>query len=165
MSCIGKIHLGDESACYSVSISDWDLAIPKRAVRRGKTGPRAECKTESWNQGRTDGGEMKHTATGGIAKRELEIVKLELKYCERCGGLWMREYGALQGFCGRCMVEEKQLTRLWRSRSKRHNNRRSLAVVGIERVETDAGFRPQAKHGLMAGLGSKPTMILGGLPA
>jgi hypothetical protein len=23
----------------------------------------------------------------------LEIVRLELKYCERCGGLWMRTWG------------------------------------------------------------------------
>jgi len=33
-------------------------------------------------------------ATEAIMEIEgLEIVRLELKYCERCGGLWMRTWG------------------------------------------------------------------------
>jgi hypothetical protein len=32
----------------------------------------------------------------------LEIVRLELKYCERCGGLWMRTWGSEDVYCPSC---------------------------------------------------------------
>jgi len=35
----------------------------------------------------------------------LEIIRLELKYCERCGGLWMRERGSQEVYCPSCAVE------------------------------------------------------------
>jgi hypothetical protein len=35
----------------------------------------------------------------------LEIVRLELKYCERCGGLWMRTWGTEDVYCPSCAVE------------------------------------------------------------
>ena len=35
----------------------------------------------------------------------LEIVRLELKYCERCGGLWMRTWGTDDVYCPSCAVE------------------------------------------------------------
>jgi len=31
-----------------------------------------------------------------------EAVRLELKYCEHCGGLWLRECGAGVVYCGNC---------------------------------------------------------------
>lgn len=34
-----------------------------------------------------------------------EIVQLELKYCERCGGLWLRLRGAPDVYCAACAVE------------------------------------------------------------
>jgi ribosomal protein L37AE/L43A len=33
---------------------------------------------------------------------EKEIVRVELKYCERCGSLWVRECGAGVVYCGNC---------------------------------------------------------------
>lgn len=30
------------------------------------------------------------------------IIRLELKYCERCGGLWLRLIGSDAVFCGSC---------------------------------------------------------------
>ena len=33
---------------------------------------------------------------------EIEIVEVELKYCERCGGLWLRPCGSARVFCGTC---------------------------------------------------------------
>ena len=33
---------------------------------------------------------------------ELEIVQLELKYCESCGGLWLRPKGSQQVECAAC---------------------------------------------------------------
>jgi uncharacterized Zn finger protein (UPF0148 family) len=35
----------------------------------------------------------------------LEIIRLELKYCERCGGLWMRIQGSGDVYCPSCAVE------------------------------------------------------------
>ena len=35
----------------------------------------------------------------------LEIIRLELKYCERCGGLWMRTRGTGEVFCPSCALE------------------------------------------------------------
>ena len=35
----------------------------------------------------------------------LEIVRLELKYCERCGGLWMRTWGTDEIYCPTCALE------------------------------------------------------------
>ncbi|HXX00871.1 MAG TPA: hypothetical protein VEJ00_06630 [Candidatus Acidoferrales bacterium] len=31
-----------------------------------------------------------------------EIVRMELKYCEHCGGLWLRECGAGVVYCENC---------------------------------------------------------------
>jgi Zn-finger nucleic acid-binding protein len=33
----------------------------------------------------------------------IEIIQLELKYCERCGGLWLRPLGADQVYCPPCI--------------------------------------------------------------
>lgn len=30
-------------------------------------------------------------------------VQVELKYCERCGGLWFRECGSERVYCDRCL--------------------------------------------------------------
>lgn len=39
----------------------------------------------------------------------LEIIRLELKYCERCGGLWMRARGSGDVYCPSCAVEMSDL--------------------------------------------------------
>jgi len=38
---------------------------------------------------------------------ELEIVQLELKYCESCGGLWLRPKGSQQVECAACAARWK----------------------------------------------------------
>ena len=35
--------------------------------------------------------------------------KLELKYCERCGGLWLRERGCGEIYCVECLVAIEEL--------------------------------------------------------
>lgn len=34
-----------------------------------------------------------------------EVIELELKYCERCGGLWLRRQGAEGVYCTGCTVK------------------------------------------------------------
>jgi len=36
------------------------------------------------------------------SERESEVIQLELKYCERCGGLWLRRQGSVEVFCASC---------------------------------------------------------------
>jgi hypothetical protein len=38
-------------------------------------------------------------------------VSVELKYCERCGGLWLRERGREVVYCGGCRVQIAALLR------------------------------------------------------
>ncbi len=33
---------------------------------------------------------------------DVEIFEVELKYCERCGGLWFREKGTEGVYCAKC---------------------------------------------------------------
>lgn len=47
----------------------------------------------------------------------LEIIRLELKYCERCGGLWMRTWGTEMVYCPSCAVQMADLPAV-RSRRK-----------------------------------------------
>ena len=56
-------------------------------------------------------------ATEAIMEIEgLEIVRLELKYCERCGGLWMRTWGTEDVYCPSCAVEMSDLPAVRRRR-------------------------------------------------
>jgi hypothetical protein len=38
-------------------------------------------------------------------------LKIELKYCERCGGLWYRYQGSTQPYCQACLPEMIQVAR------------------------------------------------------
>lgn len=33
-----------------------------------------------------------------------ELIQLELKYCERCGGLWFRMQGSPEVYCANCAI-------------------------------------------------------------
>ena len=33
---------------------------------------------------------------------KVEVLQLELKYCERCGGLWLRVRGTQDAYCASC---------------------------------------------------------------
>ena len=38
------------------------------------------------------------------SKMEWQEIQVELKYCERCGGLWLRPQGAGGVYCASCHV-------------------------------------------------------------
>jgi len=48
----------------------------------------------------------------------VEMVELELKYCERCGSLWLRPKGVQEVYCSRCLAKIAQLGGWWKSKSK-----------------------------------------------
>ena len=46
----------------------------------------------------------------------MEIIELELKYCERCGSLWVREMGTGEIFCLPCVQKMQDLPRAGKRR-------------------------------------------------
>ena len=46
-----------------------------------------------------------------------ELIHLELKYCERCGGLWLRLHGTDEVYCA-CRAETTNLPAPPRSRPR-----------------------------------------------
>jgi len=49
---------------------------------------------------------------------EVEIVELELKYCERCGALWLRPSGTEQVYCPPCTLKMMSSPIIRRARAK-----------------------------------------------
>lgn len=55
---------------------------------------------------------------------ELRGISLELKYCERCGGLWLRPRGSDLLFCAGCSRVMAGLTPLWPRLRQAHSELR-----------------------------------------
>lgn len=53
---------------------------------------------------------------------ETRGIALELKYCERCGGLWLRPRGSDLIFCAGCSRVMAGLTPLWPRSAQAHPN-------------------------------------------
>jgi hypothetical protein len=68
-----------------------------------------------------------------------KATRMELKYCEHCGGLWLRECGAGVVYCGNC---EPKVADLPIPKKKPHHVtlpvRRRTAVDDYE-IEADRG--------------------------
>jgi hypothetical protein len=47
------------------------------------------------------------------------FVELELKYCERCGALWLREQGSYEVYCFACIPKVAELPARRRRRAWR----------------------------------------------
>jgi hypothetical protein len=43
-----------------------------------------------------------------MESENLEILHLELKYCETCGGLWLRQKGSGQVECASCLASPRR---------------------------------------------------------
>jgi hypothetical protein len=63
---------------------------------------------------------------------DLEVVRLELKYCERCGGLWLRTWGTEDVYCPSCATEVLDLPIGGR--------RRKLRLLTNDRVDLKSQF-------------------------
>ncbi len=47
---------------------------------------------------------------------EAEVLQLELKYCERCGGLWLRVLGTQDAYCASCAAALSEVVVVRRSK-------------------------------------------------
>ena len=50
-----------------------------------------------------------------LVNGDLQIIRVELKYCEACGALRLRARGSNAPYCGRCTAVMSQLPRTTRA--------------------------------------------------
>lgn len=55
-------------------------------------------------------------------------VKVELKYCECCGGLWLRTISETEVLCGSCRAAMNDLPSAWSARIKREQRETTRAI-------------------------------------
>jgi len=69
-----------------------------------------------------------------ISMNRQDDLTLELKYCERCGGLWLRRPGQMAVFCERCRTQRAALLRSGR-RYQPQNSLQIECLRGVADVE------------------------------
>ncbi len=75
------------------------------------------------------------------------IIHFELKYCERCGGLWLRPHGDEEVYCRSCRLRRVELGRSpekpapKRRRGQRRPAQFSLRIESLQALE-EPGVRP-----------------------
>ena len=74
--------------------------------------------------------------------------QFELKYCERCGGLWLRPAGTEQVYCSRCEPEMAELPTVVRKRAKSRKPKRQETSGAIRNGQYD-GLDMNATGGLL----------------
>jgi hypothetical protein len=76
---------------------------------------------------------------------ELSFCCLELKYCERCGALWLRRAGGQESYCTRCFVEMEAVARpKERKRSQRAAHRKRRHGRDLQGVAVDIAVTPNS---------------------
>jgi hypothetical protein len=83
-------------------------------------------------------------------KRNAKIEKrmtLELKYCERCGGLWLRPAGGKQIYCVRCARQIAEMP----SASGRLDSSSAVQPEGDGFIHAVNEFRSEEGFGEFAG--------------
>jgi len=71
--------------------------------------------------------------------------KLELKYCERCGGLWLRPQGSMHAYCGSCTLQLQELLPSDQISPARRYRRRTRASGRINHA-THGWNTPEIQH-------------------
>jgi hypothetical protein len=64
-------------------------------------------------------------------------MTLELKYCERCGGLWLRNQSQVAVYCDRCRAQRAALLQ-----SGRHYRPQNALQIECLRGVAEMGVRP-----------------------
>ena len=61
---------------------------------------------------------------------EVDIVEVELKYCERCGSLWLREQGTRDVYCEACAAKLAEFPSHRRKRGPHTERKRDSDIEG-----------------------------------
>jgi Zn-finger nucleic acid-binding protein len=72
-----------------------------------------------------------------ISMSRQDEMAVELKYCERCGGLWLRRPGQELVYCERCRAQKAALLQSGRGRTARN-----LLQIECLRGVADTAVRP-----------------------
>jgi ribosomal protein S27AE len=70
---------------------------------------------------------------------EIEGIHVDLKYCERCGGLWLRSQHTEGAYCGACSAHFNALPKRGEAKSRRRKTRKAEATR--RREETTGYFQ------------------------
>jgi hypothetical protein len=62
---------------------------------------------------------------------DVKAVNLELKYCERCGGLWIRQAGCKDIYCSGCAdaMAQRSPSSRFKTRARMPGSERPVAIV------------------------------------
>lgn len=83
---------------------------------------------------------------------ESSFCCLELKYCERCGALWLRHTGGQENYCAMCFVQMEDSARPKKRKTNvraAHRNRkrtRDLQAVAQECTPSARGIEDAAAY-------------------
>jgi hypothetical protein len=76
---------------------------------------------------------------------EVKVVRMELKYCERCGGLLVRPVESEVTYCAACAAKMAELPR---PRASRRNGRTPVGKAEeVEAASVLCGLAPAAEAG------------------
>jgi hypothetical protein len=77
-------------------------------------------------------------------------TEVELKYCERCGGLFFRLLGASLAYCGGCMARRAALSAIGSRGAVGSWARRKLKPAQLQRAKIERRVRPDGLWGSAA---------------
>ncbi len=60
-------------------------------------------------------------------EREVSLCYLELKYCERCGALWLRRAESQESYCRSCFMQMKDSPRMQKPKKNRRAAHRNTS--------------------------------------
>lgn len=61
---------------------------------------------------------------------DVEVVRMELKYCERCGGLWLRARGDAGVYCKVCGEVTEAIEEGWLAKERPRQSRPKVVLKG-----------------------------------
>jgi hypothetical protein len=87
-----------------------------------------------------------------IGSMEGEEIQVELKYCERCGGLWLRPQGAEGVYCAGCRVALAAMPNPGEAPPRKARSRRKTRAQGkhLQREDLQCQARIECLQGVAA---------------
>jgi len=87
-----------------------------------------------------------------IGRMEGSEIQVELKYCERCGGLWLRPQGTNGVYCATCRVCLAAMPNPGEAPPRKARSRRKARVRGkdVQREDLQSPARIEYLQGVAA---------------
>jgi Zn-finger nucleic acid-binding protein len=81
-----------------------------------------------------------------VGRMESQEIQVELKYCERCGGLWLRPRGTDGVYCSSCRVRLKAMPNPGEAPPREARSRRKARTRGREVQREDLQNPARIEH-------------------